>query len=373
MAEQSKSFEFGPFRLEVRERRLTRDGHAVPLRGRVFDTLYALVKRHGGLVTKDELMAAVWPDSVVEETNLNHNICIIRRALGEKATGQKYVETVPKQGYRFVAAVREVDNANGSGFSGSWGIRETWHDYEPFPEATPSAAGLQSSEALPDGTRRVLPATRTTWYRHQEIISSLAVAFLALAGYFGAGQLGFFGRPSNSRILLAVLPFENLTGDSEQKYVADGLNHEIISQLGCWNTARVGVIARTSSNVYEGMQKSVDEIGRELGVDYVVEGSVRRDEDGYRITVMLIRVEDQTQLWAANYNRTVDSVTALQVEIARLVTQEIGSRIDVAPAISSHTSYPQSLNTHPTVSRQLDALSGPGANPPVCAPLLIAS
>jgi TolB-like protein/DNA-binding winged helix-turn-helix (wHTH) protein len=373
MAEQSKSFEFGPFRLEVRERRLTRDGYSVSLRGRVFDTLYALVKRHGCLVTKDELMAAVWPDSVVEETNLNHNICIIRRALGEKVTGQKYVETVPKQGYRFVAEVREVDSPEASGFPGFWEFRANRHDDLSFPEATRSTSGSQSGGALPNETRRQHPPPHTIWYRHQAIISSLAVAFLALAGFFGADQLGLFESPSNPRILLAVLPFENLTGESERKYVADGLNHEIISQLGRWNTARVGVIARTSSMVYQGVQKSVNEIGRELGVDYVVEGSVRCDEDRYRITVMLIRVKDQAQLWAASYDRTVDSVTSLQVEIASLVTYEIGRRIDVPPDESSQLGYPRSLSTQPPDLQHCDALSGLGSNLSRRVQLLVAS
>ena len=343
MAEQNKAFEFGPFRLEVRERRLTRDGHTVPLRGRVFETLYALVKRHGCLVTKDELMAIIWPESVVEETNLNHNICVLRRALGEKVTGQRYIETVPRQGYRFVADVEELDDPEGTHLARTWATPEGIQGPpESFQEQNLSFENPESQASAYGATGRALPGIRADWYQRRGVISALAVAVLLLVGYLGTGQLGHFGNPSASRILLAVLPFENLTGNSEEKYVADGLSHEIISQLVSWNTRRLGVIGRASSRVYQEAQKSIDEIGSELGVDYVVEGSVRRAGSSYRVTVMLIRVDDQAHLWAANYDRPVDvdNVTALQVELAKIISREIGIRINIAPDADSQIAYP---------------------------------
>ena len=99
------AYRFGPFLLDVRERRLSRDGEAIPLRLKVFDTLLVLVGRAGHLVTKQELLDAVWPEANVEENNLNHNVSVLRKALGESATGQQFIETVPRVGYRFVAAV----------------------------------------------------------------------------------------------------------------------------------------------------------------------------------------------------------------------------------------------------------------------------
>ena len=106
-ADPGPTYDFGPFRLEVRERRLLREGRAVPLRTKVFDTLRVLVEHSGRLLTKHELMQIIWPDTVVEENNLNHNISTLRRALGEQVTGQRYIETVPRVGYRFVADVTE--------------------------------------------------------------------------------------------------------------------------------------------------------------------------------------------------------------------------------------------------------------------------
>lgn len=341
MADENKAFEFGPFRLEVRERRLTHDGYAVPLRGRVFDTLHVLVSRHGRLVTKDELMAAVWPDSVVEETNLNHNICVLRRALGEKVTGQKYVETVPRQGYRFVAEVKELDEQDG------YHLRPAWETQEPLPaapEPPPAARHVpldsQIQPEFSDGRPQLPPAASGLRRRPQQIISVLAVAVLLLVGYFSVAQLGFRGGSSGSRVMLAVLPFENLTGDSTQDYVSDGFNHEIISQLGRWNPAKLGVISRTSSKAYRGLAKPISEIGRELGVDYIVEGSVRHSDSHFRITVMLVRVDDQAHLWAGNYDRDAENVLALQVEVTQAIIRDITSRIAVKPAEASLMAYP---------------------------------
>jgi TolB-like protein/DNA-binding winged helix-turn-helix (wHTH) protein len=342
MANQDKAFEFGPFRLDVRERRLTRDGHCIPLRGRVFDTLNTLVSRHGCLVTKDELMAAVWPDTLVEETNLNHNICVLRRALGEKVTGQKYIETVPRQGYRFVAEVRELDDLERTAFQHASAMNEAESDqHESHPDPSFSRVHLQSlPPTIAEERRNIQPVTRSRWYLRYVVISTCAVTFLAVAGYFGLERFGPLRGSSDSRKLVVVLPFENLTGDLGQQYVADGLSHEIIAQLGRWNPRRVGVIARTSSSVYQGVRKSVNEIGRELGVDYIVEGSVRRSEGTYRVTVMLISVDDQAHLWAANYDRPVDQVMTLQVELAKIISGEIGSRINVDAEGDSHGAYP---------------------------------
>ena len=114
MPESLPVYRFGPFRLDVAERRLSREGAALPVRLKVFDTLRVLVENAGRLVTKEELLQVVWPDTTVEENNLNHNVSILRKVLGEKATGQSFIETVPRVGYRFVAPV-EVERSAEAG------------------------------------------------------------------------------------------------------------------------------------------------------------------------------------------------------------------------------------------------------------------
>jgi TolB-like protein/DNA-binding winged helix-turn-helix (wHTH) protein len=360
MPKQNKAFEFGPFRLEVRERRLTREGHAVPLRGRVFDTLYALISRHGRLVTKDELMADIWPDSVVEETNLNHNICVLRRALGEKATGQKYVETVPRQGYRFVAKVKELADP----------VERTlphgWKTGKPDPHIRESESAALSPAPNPDspkeaayGSKPRPPASRGPGGPHQRMISLLAVSVLFIAVYFGIEQFDSKRGASDSRIILAVLPFENLTGDPSQKYIADGFSHEIVSQLGRWNTARIGVIAHSTTRAFEQTDKPIAEIGRDLRANYLVEGSVRRYRDRYRITVMLIRVDNHASVWAANYSRALDEATSVQIEIARAVVIRIAKSIGVEADANDLLGSSQSLEILSLCSRQSARVARP--------------
>src|SRR5215470_4571429 len=114
MSVAPRIYRFGPFRLDLLERRLSRDGDVLPLRLKVFDTLRVLVENAGRLMTKEELLEAVWPGTAVEENNLNHNVSILRKALGEKATGQSYIETVPRLGYRFAAPVERAEARDGS-------------------------------------------------------------------------------------------------------------------------------------------------------------------------------------------------------------------------------------------------------------------
>src|SRR5438270_2881513 len=130
-------YEFGPFRLDPGERRLSREGQPITLRAKIFDTLCVLVEAHGRLVEKDDLIHRVWQDAVVEEGNLAHNISALRKILGEPATGQKYVETVPGRGYRFVAEVREIQQRESS----------PWHEFRPQP-ATPAFALVQRRNEL---------------------------------------------------------------------------------------------------------------------------------------------------------------------------------------------------------------------------------
>jgi adenylate cyclase len=135
--------------------------------------------------------------------------------------------------------------------------------------------------------------------------------------------------------MLAALPFENLAGNMGQERIAYGVRHEIISQLGHWNASKAGVISHTSSKLYRGMQKPITEIRRELKVDFIVEGSIRRLDDGYRITVLLIRVKDQAHLWADIYNRASGSITAPQEEVAGTIAREIGNWIAADPGTNS--------------------------------------
>ena len=127
--------------------------------------------------------------------------------------------------------------------------------------------------------------------------------------------------------MLAILPFQNLSNDPEQEYFSDGLTEETITDLGQLTPEQLGVIARTSAMAYKHTNKTISQIGRELGVDFILEGSVRRDGEKVRIAAQLIRVQDQTHLWAQSYNRELPDFLGVQNELAQVISQQVGLRL----------------------------------------------
>ncbi len=238
---------FGRFLLDMDQRQLNRDEAVVPLGGRAMDLLCALASANGDIVSKDELMAKVWPGLVVEENNIQVHISALRKALDAGANGQSYIVTVPGRGYRF--------------------------------------AGLE-----PPATLASLPAEP---------------AYPALPD-----------KPS-----IAVLPFANLSGDAEQEYFADGISEDIITALAHFRW--FFVIARQSSFTYKGRSVAVKQIARELGVRYVLEGSVRRSAQRVRITAQLVDASTGAHLWAERYDRELADIFAVQDEITEQVAGSI--------------------------------------------------
>jgi TolB-like protein/DNA-binding winged helix-turn-helix (wHTH) protein len=285
-------YEFGDFRLDAHKRTLRRGRDPVALTPKAFDTLLVLIEGRGQTIATDELMKAVWPDSFVEESNLTQTVYMLRKALGQ-ARGQGYIMTLPGQGYRFVADVRPVSRT--------------------APPGTDTPASSHAILSFGNGEQRLRR-------RLPVLLGIAAILILAVAV-----DLKWFRprRVSAGRTMLAVLPFENFTGDPAQDYFSDGLTEEMISQLGNLDPAHLGVIARTSVMHYKHSQESLPQIGEELGVHYLIEGSVRRDSDRVRITAQLLEVKDQTHLWSREYDRDLGHMLELQAEIAREVANEI--------------------------------------------------
>ena len=241
----SAVYEFGPFRLEVGEHRLVREGHAIQLTGKAFDTLCFLVERHGTLVSKRDLMNAVWPETAVEENNLDRNISVVRKALGEKATGSQYIETVPRVGYRFVARLSGMTAGDGAD--------------SPFPK--------------------------------QDVFA------------------------------IAVLPFVDMSPSRDQDYFCEGLAEELINVLTQIDGFRV--VSRTASFQFRGSGADVQEVGRNLGVGTLLEGSVRKAGNRLRVTVQLIEVASGYHRWSQRFDRTPDDIFAIQDEIAESVANSL--------------------------------------------------
>jgi len=296
----SHLYAFGDFRLDATNRLLKKGEKPIALTPKAFEVLLLLIEHRGEVVCKDELMRTIWPDSFVEESNLTQTVFMLRKALGESAE-QRYILTVQSRGYRFAPEVKEI--------SGSVDLAPaSW---------TPS---LRIEVSQPEPTD--LPWVKKRWLITGAVLLVLAAAFTA---YFRWSSSRTQVQKVRERVMLAVLPFENLTGDPTQEYFSDGLTEEMISHLGVLDPKGLGVIARTSVMHYKNNQPQVGQIGRELGVQYVLEGSVRRDAGKVRVSAQLIQMSDQTHLWARQYDRDLSNLLGLQGEIA----QEIGDEIQL--------------------------------------------
>lgn len=172
--------------------------------------------------------------------------------------------------------------------------------------------------------------------------AGLALILSISALYLARNRIWRRASPPASKIMLAVLPFENLSGDSAQEYFSEGLTEEMISRLGQMEPQRLGVIARTSAIQYKGTKKRIDQIGKELGVDYILEGTVRHSGDRVRISAQLIQVKDQTHLWAKNYERDLGDILALQQEVAVAIADEV--EIKLTPEQKAHPSDARPVN-----------------------------
>jgi TolB-like protein/DNA-binding winged helix-turn-helix (wHTH) protein/Tfp pilus assembly protein PilF len=316
--EASGAIEFGRFRLLPHRRELRADGVAVELGGRAFDVLVVLAEARGALVTKDEILSRVWPDTVVEENNLVVQISALRKALGED---RDFIRTVSGRGYRFVADIRTsaAEAAQSaasrnlptpvSGFIG----RET--ELENLSGLRAGAIDLINASTAP--SRRPLPLLWSAF--------GVGLVLLVVAASFA---WLFYSRNQASPEIrsIAVLPFESLSGDASQDYFADGMTDQLITDLGQISTLRV--ISRTSIMTYKRARKLLPEIARELDVEALVEGTVLRSGERVRITAQLIEVPVERHMWAQSFEGDLRDTLALQNRVARAIAAQIGATVN---------------------------------------------
>ena len=310
-APQDPHVRFGAFQLNLLTGELRKSGARINLPDQPFQILKALLERPGELISREELRQRLWSaETFVDfEHGLNAAVRRLRDALGDSADVPRFIETLPRHGYRFIAPVIQ-------------------------PPATEEASSRPEeptrSEALPPPALALAPSV--TRARVLGIVATMvlvAAAFMWAFGYRSRSTVRGESTGTSGRSMLAVLPFENLTGDPEQQYLADGMTEELIAQLGRMDPSRLGVISRTSAMTYKGTKKTLPEIARELGVDAIVEGSVVREHNHVRVTVQLIDARTDNHIWASNYVRDLTSVLALQGEVAQAIADEIS--INVTP------------------------------------------
>jgi TolB-like protein/DNA-binding winged helix-turn-helix (wHTH) protein/Tfp pilus assembly protein PilF len=299
---------FDNLELDRTSYQLRRNGSVLKLEKIPMELLILLVTRSGQLVRRDEIIEKLWGKDVFldSEQGVNTAIRKIRQVLDDDPDHPRFIETVVGKGYRFVAQI----NA---------------------PIEPQIVAGIAPPSRSQIGTRFALLI--------------LGFTALSLGAYLSVRHF----RSAPGRTMLAVLPFQNLSGDPEQDYFSDGLTEEMITQLGRLDPRQLGVIARTSAMSYKHSSKSIDQIGRELGVKYVLEGSARREAGRVRITAQLIQVSDQSHVWAAEYDRDPRSVLEVQSEVSSAIGSEI--RLHLTPAqrvapVQAHPVNPEAYEAY---------------------------
>jgi TolB-like protein/DNA-binding winged helix-turn-helix (wHTH) protein len=295
----AEAIRFGEdFELDAASYTLRRAGRVLKLERIPMEILLFLIEQRGQLVSRQQIVERIWGEKIFLDTDnsINGAIRKIRSVLKDDAEEPRFVQTVTGKGYRFMAPVESRE--------------------QPTTEAAAAKVPQPDLVDKPGRPKRqLIPG----------IAIGLAALVVALGLYVKRPKLAARGA-APSRVMLAVLPFENLTGDAGQDYFSDGFTEEMITQLGRTDPAKMGVIARTSVMVYKRNPRPLDEIARKLGVEYVIEGSVRRDAGRVRITAQLIQMKDQTHVWAKEYDRDMKNLLVLQGEIA----QEIAAETELA-------------------------------------------
>ncbi|MGA3236871.1 MAG: winged helix-turn-helix domain-containing protein, partial [Bryobacteraceae bacterium] len=310
-----RSVRFGVFEVDLRAGELSKKGIRVRLQGQPFLLLITLLKQQGEVVSREELRRTLWPeDTFVDfDHSLGTAVNKLRDVLGDSAANPRFVETLPRRGYRFIAPVVAVGESEDIPVAG---------DAPPDRQETPASDLLEARDhdQVDLGAAAGVRLRRPLLWK----ISGLTVLLLS-AGFLILMLLR--SRPPALIRSLAVLPLENLSGDPSQEYFSDGMTDELIAELGKIGNLRV--ISRTSVMTYKGARRPLPQIARELNVDVVVEGTVLRSGNQVRITAQLISAADDKHLWAKSYEGDLGDTLALQEQVARSIASEI--RIELTP------------------------------------------
>lgn len=306
-------FEFGPFRLEAARRRLLRGQDVLPITSKAFETLLVLVRNHDRVLTKDELMQAVWPDSFVEEVNLAQNISALRKMLGEAPGDNRYIATIPGRGYRFVGDVQLLPEDEAEIVVQR---QTTTRVVVEDEEEVEGPQDIQAQPALPAPRREFLGLGTLAF------VGLLLAVAIAVAGlYMWKGRRSVAAAPPQS---LAVLPFQSLASGDDQ-YLGLGMTDAVITRL---STLRQLVVRPTSSVLrYAGAKTDPIEAGRQLGVDSVLDGKVQRAGDRIRVTVQMISVPDGRPLWAETFDENFTNVFSVEDSISQRVVDTLSLQL----------------------------------------------
>lgn len=292
---------FQSFRLDAANHSLWRDSERVQITPKGFDVLRYMVERAGYLVTQDELLGAIWPETYVNPEVLRKYVLEIRKVLGDRLDNPIFIETVTKRGYRFVAPVSDKQASTS----------ETL----PTPPVAEQFAGSSMVEAKQGIFSKGNARQRFLFPALLLMLAAVAIPDLIWRAHTRNNAL----QPSNTSI--AVLPFADMSPGKDQEYFSDGLSEELINSLS--RVPGLKVVARSSAFQFKGKNEDPRTVGQKLGVANILEGSVRKEGNRVRITAELTKTSDGFQVWSETYDRDVSHIFAAQDEIAHAVTGEL--------------------------------------------------
>jgi DNA-binding winged helix-turn-helix (wHTH) protein/TolB-like protein len=305
-------YEFGPFRLDPKERLLLRDGQALTLTPKAFDTLLLLVENSGHLLTKEEMLRRLWPDTFVEEANLTNNISILRKALGETQDGHPYIRTIARVGYRFVASVRLT-----SGNAAKLIVDE------------PGTSTLVGREDVIAGvyekTRAKEGVSGIRRFALQTLAACVVLAGLAVGSYFWINQREQQSATGVKIRSIAVLPFKPLVAGSRNEALELGMADTLITKLS--NLTEITVRPTSAVRKYTNLEQDPVAAGREQQVDAVLDGSIQWSGEKIRVSTRLIRVNDGSQLWTHQCDEQCADVFAMQDSIAEEIAGTLALKL----------------------------------------------
>jgi TolB-like protein/DNA-binding winged helix-turn-helix (wHTH) protein/Tfp pilus assembly protein PilF len=303
---------FGLFEADLQQRMLTKNGLRVRLQDQPFQVLALLLERPGEIVSREEIRENLWPvDTYVEfDDGLNTAIKKLRLALGDASDNPRFIETVPRRGYRFVAPVFYPSPSPGDLSQTSVpNVRDKADVVPEGPQAIHSDSTQGEAAALPRLSLR-------NWLVVLVVLALLLSSYLAFAIWRERRTAALKSIRS-----IAVLPMQNLSSEPDQEYFAEGVSDELTTRLA--QISALKVISRTSTMQYKSTKKNAPQIGRELGVDALVEGSIERVGDLVRVRVQLIQAATDRHLWAESYERKLGDVLLLENDLAREITRQV--------------------------------------------------
>ncbi len=341
-----ETIRFEDFELDRRSFELRRAGHLVKLERIPLQLLFLLAENRERLVTREEILLAIWGKDVFVDADNSINTAVrkARQALKEDPEDPRFLRTIPGKGYRFTAAVSRQPEAT-------------------IPIIDSSDRGTASAVPKSSPISRIL-TLKVGW----TILIAVVLIALVTTGLILRSRLMKPPKTRSEKEILVVLPFVNLSADPHEDFFADGMTEEMITQLGTLDPQHLGVIARTSSMQYKDAKKGAAQIARELGVDYLLEGSVRRSGQRVRVTAQLIQASDQTHLWAADFDRDLSDVLKLQSDLALAISTKIEltlppsarARLADAPSLNAaayeaylHGLHDSELRTKPSFTRAI--------------------